>query len=244
MFNILKFSYKSIIQLLNTVLINTTRLSAKNPIKMMISSLILGSVTYVYLFNLAKASELLAAASYPPASELTSILCDSFNDISFSSPLIENISLRPLPKSNTLQLLDTSKEMNRYTKEKSLINPSQLDKDLHLSDSRLENAWTYRNNLCNCDIKQLQIDHDPLFKSKLPFNSLALSFPFDINTSQHDQATKLWEQKVLSLSLDKSVPITPHHPYESASTLLWLARIIKIISKDINERINVSTRVR
>ncbi|KAI8047779.1 hydroxymethylglutaryl-coenzyme A reductase-domain-containing protein [Thamnidium elegans] len=260
MHRILSFSYKSAISLLNTLVIKTTRQSAKNPIEMMVSSLILGSVTYVYLFNLAKSSELLASATYPSSARAT-VLYASARDTSFS-PTLEYTTLIPPITHLGLKQLAIS-QVNGLSKQ-GLINILQfqdyVESDLHFSDGRLSNAWTYRDNLCyktknkcfmqspldnwNYDINQLQKDQNPL--SKLDFyqqNKIVLSFLFDLNDGQHVQAAALWEQKVMSLSLDKLVPLTKHHNYERTSTILWLARVIKNISKDMTERMNNASKI-
>lgn len=260
MYRILSFSYKSAISLLNTLVMKTTRRSVKNPIEMMVACLILGSVTYVYLFNLAKSSELLASAIYPSSTHAT-FLYASPSDTSFS-PILEYTTLIPPVTHLGIKQFDIS-QVNGLSKQ-SLINILQfqdyVESDLHFSDGRLPNAWTYRDNLCyktknkcfmqsplenwNNDINLLQKDQNPL--SKLDFsqqNKIVLSFLFDLNDSQHVQAAALWELKVMSLSLDKLVPLTKHHRYESTSTILWLARVIKNIFKDMIERMNVSVRV-
>lgn len=261
MLEMLNFSYKSITSLLIRILLKTTRVSAKNPIEMMVASLLLGSVTYVYLFNLAKSSEVLASAAYQ-ASDLSTILYAAPEDTSFS-PLNDYSTLMPLPQQVTrleLKQLKISSPQDTLSKD-SLINillfQSYIESELHFSDGRLPNTWTYRDNLCykpnisdKCltqspldvwhhDLKKLQHEKDPL--SQLGRNNeLTLSYVFDLSDQYHAQAAGLWEKRVMTSSFNKLVPLSTNHYHgESTSTIVWLARVIKNLFKDASARFNV-----
>jgi hydroxymethylglutaryl-CoA reductase (NADPH) len=245
--------------------LKTTRLSAKNPIEMMVASLILGSVTYVYLFNLAKSSEILTSATFQSTAQST-ILYSSSQDTSFS-PLIDYIMLDPPPKTvKRLELKQLEISTEKGLSKDNLINilkfQNYIESGLHFSDGILPNTWTYRDDLCykmeankcfvqspleiwNNDIKKLQSDRDPLSKLKfaLSDNQFIISYVFDLNDSYHAQAAGLWEKIVTSSSLDNIVPLTSYQHSESTSTIVWIMRVIKNIIRDTSIRMNVRLKL-
>jgi hypothetical protein len=260
MLELLSFSYKSMTSLLGRIVLKTTLLSAKNPIEMMVASLLLGSVTYVYLFNLAKSSELLASATYQ-SSVLSTILYAAPEDTAFS--LVDYSTLIPPPpfeqvtrlELKQIEILSQQEALSKDGLINILLFQDYIESELHFSDGRLPNTWTFRDNLCykpsnRClihspldiwhhDLKKLQLDKDPLSQLETK-DKLVLSYVFDLNDHYHAQAAGLWEQKVMASSLNKLMPLATNHYYgESTSTIIWLGRIIKNIFKDAAARMNV-----
>lgn len=234
------FSYKAITGFINRIVLKISKISALNPIEMMVASLILGSVTYVYLFNLAKSSEILSTARIHDTSFLSTILYASPNDISFS-PLkqqdpslpVESISRIEL-KQLSIALSDSSSKYNMDTimRFNNYIESTQLDfSDLDYQ----EGVMTYKEHLCYNASTTCRT-----LKAIINDNNVILSYVFDLNDDQRIKAAQLWDQKVMASSLDKLVPMTTQYYHsESISTVVWLIRIIKNISRDTAIRMNV-----
>lgn len=234
MLELVNFSLKSISTFLYRLVSKTTRMSARNPIETMVACLIMASVTYVYLFNLAKSSEILASASIYQTSLLSSILYASPNDISFSPLQKQRTEDYPLSRLELKQvsIMSQSTRLNQDSLDNIIEFQDYIELKLHFSDEGL----TFRDHLC---YKPDNTSGCIVYKRKEKDNTVLLSYVFDLN--YHLQDARLWEQKVMASSLNKLVPMaTTHHHSESTSTILWIMRIIKNISKDTDARLNVS----
>jgi hydroxymethylglutaryl-CoA reductase (NADPH) len=233
MLELVNFSLKSLSAFLHKLVLKTTRMSARNPIEMMVASLIMGSVTYVYLFNLAKSSDILASASIYQTSSLSTVLYaspydtalsplqkQSIKDYPFSRLELKQVSIAPQSTRLTQDGLDNIIEFQDYIESK-----------LHFTDE----GWTFRDRLC---YKPNNTSDCIVYKRKEKDNSISLAYILDLN--HHFQDARLWEQKVMATSLNKLVPMktAPHHS-ESISTILWIMRIIQSISRDTDARLNV-----
>lgn len=237
----ISLSYKSITGFMNRLVLKTSKISALNPIEMMVASLILGSVTYVYLFNLAKSSEILSTASIYDTSFLSTILYASPNDISFS-PLKQD---PPLPaasisrielKQLSIALSDPTNQHNMDTimRFHHYIESTQLD--FSSLGYQEKGVMTYKDHLCYNVSRTC-----PTMKTITKDNNVILSYVFDLSDDQRIKASHLWDQKVMASSLDRLTPTAMqyHHSEGSISTIVWLIRIIKNISRDTAVRMKV-----
>lgn len=235
------FSYKTITGFMNRLVLKASKISALNPIEMMAASLILGSVTYVYLFNLAKSSEILSAASIYDTSFLSTILYASPNDISFSPLKQQDLTLpaasisRIELKQLSIALSDPSNKHNMDTimRFHNYIESTQLN--FSNLDYQEEGAMTYKDHLCYNASTTCRT-----LKTIIKDNNIILSYVFDLNDDQRIKAAQLWDQKVVGSSLDKLVPMaTQNFHSESISTVVWLIRVMKNIYRDTAIRMNV-----
>ncbi|CEP17267.1 hypothetical protein [Parasitella parasitica] len=237
-------SYKSITSSMNRLVLKVSKVSALNPIEMMVATLILASVTYVYLFNLAKSSEIVSTASIHDTSYFSTILYASPNDISFS-PLKQDPSM-PITSTSRIELkqlsIALSDPSNKYNMDTikrfhDYIESTQLD--FFDSSQDLQEAMTYKNHLCYNASATC-----PTLKTMIKDNNVILSYVFDLNDDQRVKASHLWDQKVMASSLDRLVPMaTQHYHSESISTVVWLIRVIQNISRDTANRMNSASRV-
>lgn len=217
---------------LHRVVVKTTRISARNPIEMLVASLIMASVTYVYLFNLAKSSEILASASIYQNLLSSSVLYASPMDNTFT-PLQKQTNDYPV---SLLELKQVSivPQSSRFTQD-GLDNIIQfqdyIESKLHFSDE----GWAFRDHLC---YKPDNTSNCVVYKRKEKDNTIVLSYVIDLN--RHLQEARLWEQKVMASTLDKLVPKAMiQHYSENTSTINWIIRIIKNIFKDVEAKLNV-----
>lgn len=221
----IRFCYKSMIKLIVKIIMKIIQVSSLYSIEMMVAHLILGSVNYVYLFNLAKSSELLASASIYQTSSLSTVLYASPNDISFS-PLGNDYSMHeqimPL-KSKQAEIVIATNQKQPELLQDSLC---YIESNLHTPDQ----FRVYNDNLCfqanNTSFYWLTCDRSYY----LP----------DLIDKQAPQGVKFWEKKITPSSLDKLVPLT-YQQHHSEGAILWLGRIVKNISKDAIVRMNVNT---
>ncbi|KAI8636303.1 hydroxymethylglutaryl-coenzyme A reductase-domain-containing protein [Parasitella parasitica] len=241
------FSYKSITSSMNRLVLKISKVSVMNPIEMMVATLILASVTYVYLFNLAKSSEILSTANIYDTSYMSTILYASPNDVSFS-PLKQDPSV-PIASTSRIELkqlsIALSDPSNKYNMETikrfhDYIESAQLDfSDMNQGQQREQGIMTYKNDLCYNASTTC-----PKLNTVIKDSNVILSFVFDLNDDQRVRASHLWDKKVMASSLDRLIPMTTHHYHsESISTVVWLIRIIKNISRDTANRMNSASRV-
>ncbi|KAL9546246.1 hypothetical protein MBANPS3_006749 [Mucor bainieri] len=239
-------SYKSITGFMNRLVLRTSQISTLNPIEMMVASLILGSVTYVYLFSLAKSSKILSTANIYDTSYLSTILYASPNDISFS-PLKQDPSLpaasisRMELKQLSIALSDPTHQHNmdaikrfREHVESTPLNVSDLD------HHERKGAMTYKDHLCYNASTAC-----PTLKTITKDNNVILSYVFDLHDDQRIKASHLWDQKVMASSVDRLIPMATQHHYSegSISTVVWLIRIIKNIARDTAVRMNSASKM-
>ncbi|KAL7321598.1 3-hydroxy-3-methylglutaryl-coenzyme A (HMG-CoA) reductase isozyme [Mucor circinelloides] len=241
----ISLSYKSITGFMNRLVLKTSKISALNPIEMIVASLILGSVTYVYLFNLAKSSEILSTATIYDTSFLSTILYASPNDISFS-PLKQD---PPLPaasisrielKQLSIALSDPTNQQNMDTimRFHNYIESTQLD--FSSLGYQEKGVMTYKDHLCYNVSRTC-----PTMETITRENNVILSYVFDLSDDQRIKASHLWDQKVMASSLDRLTPTATqyHHSEGSISTIVWLIRIIKNISRDTTVRMKSASKM-
>ncbi|KAI9475704.1 MAG: hydroxymethylglutaryl-CoA reductase [Benjaminiella poitrasii] len=239
-----------ILIMLNRFISKTVRTAILNPIEVMVAHLILSSIAYVYLFNLAKSSEVLKGASISHDSILSTVLYASPNDISFSplkdnpsslltSPTVTRLGLKQLEISPPLQQQASQEGLNNIEKFQD-----HIESKLHFPDGNT--SWTYQNQLCynisnnSCPVFERFVKED---------HTIVLFYMFDLNDSRRVELAELWEKKIQSTLIDKIVPVSylKHQHYyshsENMSTIVWLIRILKNIFRDAVIRMNSASRV-
>ncbi|OAD07314.1 hypothetical protein MUCCIDRAFT_33890 [Mucor lusitanicus CBS 277.49] len=238
-------SYKSITGFMNRLVLKTSKVSALNPIETMVASLILGSVTYVYLFNLAKSSEILSTASIYDTSFVSTILYASPNDISFSplkqDPPLPAVSISRIElKQIAIALSDPAHQHNMDAIQRFRNHVESTPVDFSDLEHQEKGLMTYKDHLCyNASTTCLTCQ---------PFNrdnSAILSYVFDLSNDQRIKASHLWDQKVMSSSVDRLIPMATQHQYNerSISTVVWLIRIMKNIARDTAVRMNSASKM-
>ncbi|GAN11386.1 hydroxymethylglutaryl-CoA (NADPH) reductase [Mucor ambiguus] len=238
-------SYKSITGFMNRLVLKTAKISILNPIEMMVASLILASVTYVYLFNLAKSSEILSAASIYDTSFLSTILYASPNDTSFSLlkqevPLpaasISRIELKQL----SITLSDPTNQHNMGAIKRFHEHVESTPLDFSDLDHQEKEAMTYKDHLCYNASRIC-----PTLKTITSGNNVIMSYVFDLNDDQRTRASHLWDQKVMTSSVDRLIPMATQHHYNegSVSTVVWLIRVMKNIARDTATRMNSASKM-
>ncbi|KAK4521341.1 Translation initiation factor 3 subunit b [Mucor velutinosus] len=238
-------SYKFITGCMSPLVLKTSEISILNPIETMVASLILGSVTYVYLFSLAKSSEILSTASIYDTSFVSTILYASPNDISFS--LLKQDLFLPAASISRIELKQLSIASSDPTNEHNMnaimrfhdyveVTPLNFS-DLGHQEKRI---MTYKDHLCYNASTTC-----PTYKPFNTDNSVVLSYVFDLNNDQRIKTSHLWDQKVMAFSMDRLIPMATQHHYneKSISTVVWLIRIIKNIARDTAIRMNSASKI-
>ncbi|KAG0169931.1 3-hydroxy-3-methylglutaryl-coenzyme A (HMG-CoA) reductase isozyme [Apophysomyces sp. BC1034] len=204
-------------------------LSAKNPLEMMVASLVLGSASFVYLFSLAKILSNVPQTSFTRPYTVYANATNYFNHHPVHDRTAVRLELKQIVvwSNDTLSrsMLSTVLDFQQWIEREIRVNQLTFRDDLcYLSPqcfvrSPLE-LWQYNHRYLAMDKNVLETvtrhsNASYLFKGIRyhrghveDADALVLSFLFDVSGPSRAQAAKAWENKVASISFDRLFGIT------------------------------------
>ncbi|KAF7725182.1 3-hydroxy-3-methylglutaryl-coenzyme A (HMG-CoA) reductase isozyme [Apophysomyces ossiformis] len=199
-------------------------LSVQNPLEMMVASLVLGSASYVYLFNLAKIITSTSQTSLVRPYTLYANDTNQFSHYPIHDPRVVRLDLKQI-------VVWSNDTLSQSTLSTVLAFQQWIERDIRV------NHMTFRDDLCypptHCFVRSplefWQYSHRSLIADKNILETIAqhsnasylfkgiryhrgrmegadalvLSFLFDVSGPTRAQAAKLWENKVASISFDR-----------------------------------------